>query len=691
MGKLMIVESPNKVKKIQGMLGSGWTVKASVGHIRDLPKTTTGVDTSNFRPTYETTNPKVVQGLKAAAKSLRDTDIYLATDPDREGEAIAWHIQQVLGVKSPWRVIFQEITDSAIKKAVQSPRAMDLHLVAAQEARRVIDRLVGYTVSGPLTRTLRREARFSSIKASAGRVQTPALRLVVERERAIRDFVPRDHFGAQILFSGGWHAEWVTKPWCPEGEVLITDRQLAERAARTRQVSVQTAQDGTAQESPPPPFTTSSLQQAASTTLKMRPQDTMKTAQSLFEAGAITYIRTDSPVLSEESVAAIREEARRRQWPLPEQPPRYKAKGNAQEAHEAIRPTHIEQTDCGGSPTEQALYALIWRRTMASQLLPARYATRTVNLVSLDHTGPRPYTFLAASRTLTHPGWRITQQAETAAQTEEEGDDSEGPNPVPVLRSGQALTAQDGKIIIKKTKAPPRYTEASLIKALESQGIGRPSTYAAILANIERRGYVSLKKRALYAEPLGESVIDILGPHFSFADLPYTADMESALDQIAAGQSSYQSVVRAAWERLEGECAAQPGFAIRENVSGASTPTGPVIPCPQCGKPLRSLTGKRGPFWGCSGYPQCAATYPDHEGRPDLEAKPRTPTGPAGPLCTECQKPTVRRETAKGHVYYTCPRDRSHGPWWDEDGALGRAWLDKKSQAVQGRKPVRFK
>ena len=691
--KLLIVESPNKVKKIQGFLGAGWTVRASVGHVRDLPKSATGVDLKTFRPDYEVTNPKVVQGLKSAAKEA--SAVYLATDPDREGEAIAWHLQQVLGLRKPHRVTFQEITPSAISAAVERPREIDLHLVAAQEGRRVIDRLVGYTVSGPLSRVLRRQSRFAAVRASAGRVQTPAVRLVVERERAIRNFVPQDHFGVRLSFAGGWWADWQTKPWLPAGEALITDRDLAARVAKTRRVQVAQVKDGTATEAAPAPFTTSTLQQAASTALKMRPEATMKAAQSLFEAGAITYIRTDSPVLSEEAVGEIRAEAARRGWPVPATPPKYKAKGNAQEAHEAIRPTHIGETGTEGSPAEQALYGLIWRRTMASQLAPAEYATRAAQLHSLDHEGPKPYGFLATSRVLTRPGWRVTQQAESAALSEEEGEDREAANPVPVLAAGAPLHAERAEVLAKKTKAPARYTEASLIRALEEQGIGRPSTYAAIMSNIERRGYVSLRKRALAAEPLGEAVIDVLGPHFSFASLPYTAAMEEMLDQVAAGAVSYQKAVGSAWERLSAECTTQPDFALRsgENASGAhAAPEGPAIPCPQCGKRLRRIAGKNGFFWGCTGYPGCKTTFPDNDGAPDLEAKPRAtaPSGPPGPPCSECGAPTTRRETAKGHPYYTCA-DRSHGPWWDEDGALGRAWVDKRSPAAQGQRRARYK
>lgn len=699
---ILIVESPNKVKKIQGILGPQWTVKASVGHIRDLPQKTMGVDLTTFRPTYEVTNAQVVRGLQAAVKGHHDTDIYLATDPDREGEAIAWHVQKVLKLKNPWRVTFQEITTTAIHKAIAAPRAIDVRLVAAQEGRRVIDRLVGYTVSGPLTRVLRKEAPFAHVKASAGRVQTPAVRLVVEREQAIRTFVARDFFGARLRFTGGWSAEWVTKPWHREGEPFITDRALAEQVARTRQVEGVSTEDGTAHESPPPPFTTSSLQQAASTALRMRPQDAMRCAQKLFEAGLITYIRTDSPVLSDEAVAEIRAFAKKAGWPIPAQPPRYKAKGNAQEAHEAIRPTHIDQRTVNAGSDEQALYQLIWRRTVASQLTPAEYATRTARLISRDHTGPRPYEFVAQSRTLTVPGWRVAQQQEIQSQRDEdaevEGDDEGGSaNPVPVIRPGQPLTATDGQVLIKKTKPPPRYTEASLIKALEERGIGRPSTYAAIMATIERRGYVRLKKRILFAEPLGESVIAILGGHFSFADIPYTAAMESRLDAVAQGQNTYNEVVSAAWKHLADECERQ-GFALHAAPADL-TPAGPAIPCPQCGKPLRLRTGKRGPFWGCSGYPKCTQTCPDHEGTPVLTQSGAAPHGaqgeapkgaaPPGPPCSECETPTVRRMTAKGHPYYTCPKDRAHGPWWDDDGQLGRAWSDKGSMVKQGMRPAR--
>ena len=727
MPKLLIVESPNKVKKIQGFLGSDWTVKASVGHIRDLPKKELGVEVASgaFTPAYEITNPKAVANLKAALASA--SEVYLATDPDREGEAIGWHLQQVLKLKNPWRVTFHEITAAAVKKAVAEPRRLDLNLIAAQEGRRVIDRLVGYTVSWPLTVALRRTKRFPEVRASAGRVQTPALRLVVERERAIRNFKPTDYFAVRLVFpgpDGPWWADWHVKPHLAPGVEYMTDRALAERAAAVRSVKVQDAKDGVASESPPAPFTTSTLQQSASTTLKMRPEATMKAAQELFEAGEITYIRTDSPTLSEDAVAEIRGYAASAGWPLPDKPPVYKAKGtNAQEAHEAIRPTHIATREVGGSPDAKRLYALIWARAVASQLQPAKYATRTVRLVSLDHGLPPAFGYVATSRSLIEPGWRVVFQ-DDADETPEDSE-RDAPNPVPRLAPGASLKASDGKVLSKKTRPPPRYTEAALIRALEEQGIGRPSTYAAILSNIERRGYVSVAKRALKAEPLGEAVIDELAGKFSFADLPYTAAMETRLDDVAAGKLNYRAAVSEAWGTLSRERASLPDAAYAPAVDGP--------PCPECGKPLRLRQGSRGPFWGCSGYPKCKVTRPDIEGkpgeaserreqaaadgppcpecgkplrlrqgvkgsfwgcsgypkckvtRPNDDGKPgerqggaQTDTGTEGPPCPECDALTRSRTTKTGKPFYVCPADRSHGPWWNNAGMLGAAWKSSR-------------
>ncbi len=609
MSKLLIVESPNKVKKIASFLGAGWIVKASVGHIRDLPPKEMGVDiaSGSFRPSYEITDDraeKVVRELKAASKSA--SEVYLATDPDREGEAIAWHIKEALNLKNPRRVTFHEITQSAVRAAVASPREIDLHLVAAQEARRVVDRLVWYTVSGPLSSAVRRDPKFSGVKASAGRVQSPAARLVVERERAIRDFKPRDHLAVRLFFSGDWFADWIIKPHLAPGQEYLTDQALAARAAGVRMVKVREFKDGVATESPPALFTTSTLQQAASSAIKMRPEATMRAAQALFESGLITYIRTDSPTLSKEAEDEIRAYARGQGWSVPDQAPVYKAKGsNAQEAHEAIRPTHINDRMVDAPDDQQQLYSLIWRRAVASQLSVARYATRSARMEAEEGA---TLGYIANARTLSELGWRVVYE-------EDEGDDEfekDSKNPVPRVEVGAVLPVSSGKVLAKKTKPPARYTEASLIRALEEHGVGRPSTYAAILANIEKRGYVSIKKRMLQAEPLGEAVIGLLEGKFSFADLQYTAGMEARLDEVAAGKARYKEIVTKLWSVLDRERGALPSYAA----ASLADPNAPVYPCPDCGKPMRSRNGSRGKFWGCSGYPKCKTTRPDDHGKP---------------------------------------------------------------------------
>jgi len=360
--RLLIVESPSKTKKIRSILGAGWEVQACFGHVRDLPEREMGLAAPDYKPQYvilERAAPHIKK-LKALAQSAEG--VYLATDPDREGEAIAWHLSVALRLKNPQRVTFQEITEKAVRAAAQAPRKLDLQRVAAQEARRALDRLVGYRVSPLLCRRM-------DAKLSAGRVQSPALRLVVDREREIENFKPLRHFGVSLFFdgpAGDWWAHWLFKPLLAEGEEHWTDEAFAKKVAEVRQVRVLGCKDTERRAEPPAPFTTSTLQQAASAKLNMNPKKTMDVAQALFEQGLITYMRTDSPNLSEEAMAEIRAYCESQQWPLAPQPRVWQAKVSAQEAHEAIRPTHVQQRQAGGSADERALYQLIWERAVAS-------------------------------------------------------------------------------------------------------------------------------------------------------------------------------------------------------------------------------------------------------------------------------------------------------------------------------------
>lgn len=537
--KLLIVESPGKVKKVQSILGAGWKVAASVGHVRDLPIKELGVSLPDFKPDYLPTErgKDVLKRLAALVKGAES--VYLATDPDREGEAIAWHLADALKLKKALRVTFDSITKTAIETAIKKPRSIDMSLVSAQEARRVLDRLCGYTVSGPLSKA-------AAERLSAGRVQSPALRLVVERERAIRDFLSTTHYGAELVFED-WKASWVTKPWLTNGEEYLTDKALAEKAAGLRSLTVESCQETESRSAPPAPFTTSTLQQAASNALKFSPKDTMALAQRLYEAGSITYMRTDSPNLSDEAVKEIQAYAKAKNLPLAEKPRVWKSKDGAQEAHEAIRCTHIEVEDAGETEAEKALYKLIRTRALASQLADAVFSVRTVWL-SAPMDG-KVAGFEARGRALTEPGWKVVLFADDTAEDSE----TEPANPVPLLNASEVITASDGKLLTKKTKPPTRFSEASLVKELENRGIGRPATFAAIVETILRREYVRIEKRQLMSTPLGEKAIALLAGAFSFTDYDFTKEMEGGLDAIAGGKAKYVDVLSKAHVRLQSE------------------------------------------------------------------------------------------------------------------------------------------
>jgi DNA topoisomerase-1 len=635
MKKLIIIESPGKIKKLRQILGGEYEIAASVGHIRDLPVKSMGVAAPEFKPEYELTErgKEVVAKLKQHVKQA--SEIYLATDPDREGESIAWHLKQSLNLKDPKRVTFNEITEQAVKTAMAKPTTLNNQLVGAQEARRVLDRLVGYMVSPEL-----RQQTGQAL--SAGRVQSPAVRLVVERERAIQAFKPTNHFGVQLYFHGEhgqWFADWKTRPdFANEEHPYVLDRTLAEAVARTKEVKVLSFKDTESKRAPPPPFTTSTLQQAASVMLYMNPDQTMQTAQKLYEQGHITYHRTDNPNLSAESLDAIRLEMNRslrlkvvdtlRTFPAPD---------GAQVGHPAITPTHWDVEAAGETKEQQDLYRLIRLRAMACQLEDARYAVRTTLLQSVEKIHDKHVHFEAKGRTLIEKGWL----ALTAEDATEEHHKEEKPNPIPKLITENTLKVEAAKILDKKTKAPPRYTQAGLVKKLESEGIGRPATYAAIMSHIVQRGYVSLDQKQLKSTPMGDMIVDSLLGSFDFMDLGFTRNIEKDLDLIAQGKKKYLDVVTHVHEQLQTDLSK---LAIKNNQ--------PHYPCPQCSKPLRQRKGKNGLFWGCSGYPQCDTTLQDQQGKP----VPRDIKPSSGFVCKECGKTLIHRTKLgkDGYDFWGC-------------------------------------
>ena len=573
--KLMIVESPNKIRKIREILGAGWDVAASVGHIRDLPIKDLGIEMPGYRPQYEMSSrgADVVKGLRA--RVAKAEAVYLATDPDREGEAIAWHLVQALKLKKPFRVSFDAITPEVIRRAMASPRTVDAALVHAQEARRVLDRLVGYQVSPVLSRQAARRG------LSAGRVQSPAVRLVVEREREIEAFREVRHFGAELSFTGdSWRAQWETAPYLKEiageRERYILDEALAARAAACRECTVLSSANRLQKQPPPPPFTTSTLLQAASVRLRWKPDVTAQVAQKLFEAGLITYHRTDSQNFSAEALQEVRDYAGDRGLPVPDRARSWRARGNAQEAHEAIRPTHFPAEQAGEDPSQQALYRLIWLRAVASQLADAEWSVNTTRLSARQ--GEEAFTFRAEGRVLQAPGWKALTARDDAEEDEEK---AEGDGKVPVLAVETAARAESGRVLHKKTEPPKRYTQATLIKKLESIGIGRPSTYSAILKNVQVRGYLEDEEKYLRPTELGYVVVDALLTRFSFVEYEFTRALEQQLDDIAEGKAEYLAVVSAADARLQSELmalgsASRPALAItqRSHSVAASDATG---------------------------------------------------------------------------------------------------------------------
>ncbi|NNF59512.1 MAG: type I DNA topoisomerase [Rhodothermaceae bacterium] len=692
--KLVIVESPAKAKTIQRYLGAGYRVRASLGHVRDLPPKEMGVDVEeSFRPSYETLSQKkktLTDLRKAAAQA---DEVLLATDPDREGEIIAWHLQDALKRKnkSIARVTFQEVTPEAIRQAVQHPRAVDDKLVDAQQARRVMDRLVGYTVSPFLWRAARAGGGEAPAGLSAGRVQTAALRLVVERERAIADFTPQDYFSLDATFEtpdrepfqatlreafgkriGGPNEKGVQ-------QVLSTQDEADGLASLLRQAMyrVRSIETKTLRKKPPPPFTTSTLQQAASVQLRLSPKQTMRVAQQLYEGveladgesiGLITYMRTDSTRLADEAIAALRDLIAR-DLGTEYLPPKPHAHGkkvtNAQEAHEAIRPTAFTRTPKTLRKyltTEQfALYRLIYYRTVASQMAAA-VVDRTV--CDVADTEDR-FVFRAMGEVVRFRGYRQLYEEPDVDEKKKTAADRPAQALPRSLKPGLPVTLAELEAKAHQTKPPPRYTEASLVKALESQGIGRPSTYSQTLATVQQRGYVDLKARKLHATDLGLRVCDLLVHHFpTLFDLGFTAEMETQLDQIASGGLRYHdalapfyrdrllAAVRTAEGQLRGqktESGRQRGSNTGRDSTGRAsdhpTPRSPddaVPQCPDCGRPMALRNGPSGAFWGCTGFPGCRGT------RVHLDPK----TSVRCPSCGEGH--LLPRRTKKGATFWGC-------------------------------------
>lgn len=648
--KLIIVESPTKARTISSFVPGDFKVLSSYGHIRDLPKSSLGIDENkNFEPKYVIPT-RARKNVNALRKEAEEADkIILATDEDREGEAIAWHLSQALGLEKPnsknqipktERIVFHEITKRAIEEALKSPREIDLKLVDAQQARRILDRLVGYKLSPFLWKKIYRGL-------SAGRVQSVAVRLIVEREREIQSFQPQEYWTilAKLETEKKTEKEFEAVLIKKDGETLdkfaIKNKQAAEEILAEltgKDWLVESAEKKEVLKNPPAPFTTSTLQQEAFRRLGFTAKQTMLLAQQLYEGvelgegpvGLITYMRTDSLNLSQDSLAAAKEFLNKEQgqkYAL--KTPRHfktKTKG-AQEAHEAIRPTDPVRTPESIKKflnlRQWKLYELIWRRFLASQMPEALFDTTTAD-VKADN-----YTFRATGQTMKFDGFlKIYPSKFLEVQ-------------LPKLEPGQKLNLREITPLEHFTEPPPRWTEASLVKILEKYGIGRPSTYAPIIATIQERGYVQRNdKKRLVPTEIGFIVNDMLVEHFpEIVDVQFTAKMEEELDEVASGEISWQKIIREFYGPFSRHLAEKYESVEKRDFQEATDKL-----CEKCGKPMVIKRGRFGRFLACSGFPECKNTKP-------------LPPVSLNLTCLKCHEgEIVERSTRRGKIFYGCSR-----------------------------------
>ena len=642
---LVIVESPAKARTINKYLGPDYLVKASMGHVLDLPKKDLGVDLDHdFKPTYITIPGRkaVIAELKSAA--AKSDEVFLAADPDREGEAICAHLRELLDGKKRrfHRVLFNEITRDAIREAFKAPGGIDSRLVDAQQARRILDRLVGYQVSPLLWEKVKRGI-------SAGRVQTVALRLIVEREREIQAFQKREYWTISVHLEGKNPPPFDARLVKFQGKDLeIPDQTTADRIAGEIKAANLVVESVTTKEKrkyPVPPFITSKLQQEAVRKLRFTAKKTMTIAQRLYEGleigaegsvGLITYMRTDSTRVAEGALAAAREhilKAFGKDY-LPPEPIRYKSKKDAQDAHEAIRPTDVsltpESIQRHLSADEFKLYKLIWQRFVASQMNPAVFDQTTIDISAGD------YLLRATGTVEKFNGFRAVYEEGKDEKVEME-EDEELKLRLPQVEQGETLKLR--KITPEQhfTEPPPRFTEATLVKALEEKGIGRPSTYATILVTIQNREYVEKLQGRFYPTQLGMVVCDLLVKNFSdIFEVAYTARMEEELDEVEEGKLTWTEALEEFYKKFKKDL--RVAEREMEDIKGEGIPTD--VKCEKCGKPMVIRLGRNGAFLSCTGYPECDGTS---DLPPELAAKYSTggPPAPEVPeqMCEKCGKP----------------------------------------------------
>lgn len=653
MSNLVIVESPAKAKTIKKYLGKGYQVEASMGHLRDLPKSQFGVDIEHdFEPKYISIRGKgdLINKLKKEAR--QSEKVYLATDPDREGEAISWHLAKLLDLNEtePIRVTFNEITKTAVKNGIKSPRTIQQSLVNAQQTRRILDRIVGYKLSPILWKRVKKGL-------SAGRVQSVATRLIVDRENEIEAFVPQEYWTIEAKYSAGKKQFSAKFYGDKKGKIELTSQKDTEKVLTNitdKKHIVASVKEGEKQKSPPPPFITSTLQQETSRKLNFQARRTMSVAQELYEGvdikgygaeGLITYMRTDSLRVSDEAIGHVRRFISQK-YPesLPEKARYYKSKSGAQDAHEAIRPTNMELTpdQIRGSlsPDQYKLYKLIWERFVASQMTNALYATMTVDIAAGD------YIFRTNGQTVKKPGFTVLYEE----SRDEKGAEME--KNLPPLAPQEELKLKKIEHEQKFTQPPPRYTEASLIKVLEENGIGRPSTYAPTITTILSRGYVVREGKALKPTPLGEVTTRLLSENFqNIVDVDFTAKMENDLDQIEENDKDWVGTLKEFYGQFEADLKTAEEkmgdlhIKVPDEVSD--------VPCEKCGRMMVYKMGRFGKFLACPGFPECRNT--------------KAITQEIGIPCPKCGGKILVKKSKKGKKYYGCENNPTCGfMTWDE-------------------------
>ena len=652
---LVIVESPAKARTIEKYLGTNYKVVASMGHLRDLPKSTLGVDIENdFEPQYVPVKGRedVIEDLQKRAKSANI--VYLATDPDREGEAISWHLKELLSLsdEKARRVTFNEITKKVVTESINNPRDIDMDLVDAQQARRILDRIVGYKLSPLLWRKIRRGL-------SAGRVQSVATRMVVDREEEIRAFKPEEYWHLDLTMerenNGG---SFVARYYgTADKKRELTSEEEVERVISDIQsgpVTIQSVKRGEKQRSPSPPFITSTLQQEASRRLGMTPRRTMSIAQQLYEGvdiegegtvGLITYMRTDSLRISDEALESARRfiTGRYGQEYYYGKPRTFKTKAGAQDAHEAIRPSNVELTPerVKKSLTNEQyrLYRLIWGRFTASQMANAVYDNVVIDANGSGHI------FRANHSALRFPGY-------TAVYEDSRDEESDAPRrPLPQLTEGETVTV--AKIDKEQlfTQPPARYTEATLIRAMEERGIGRPSTYAPTISTITAREYVVKEGKYLRPTSLGEVITKLMEERFSdIVDLKFTAHMEESLDEVEEGKTKWKKLLEDFYDSFEKELEAAEKALDGERIKVPDELSDEY--CDVCGKQMVYKSGRFGRFLACPGYPECSFTKPIVIEMPGK--------------CPRCGGRILKRTSKKGYVFYACEKLQTCGfMTWD--------------------------